>query len=60
MVIWGHVSYNQKKIKDIDDFSSVYKSLEPYIKDDGTFNLEGWKNYFNIDTLKAGNYTCDF
>ena len=52
--------YKVKKIKDIDDFSNVYKSLATYIKDDGTFDLEGWKNYFNTDSLKAGNYTCDF
>ena len=52
--------YQVKKIKDISDFSSIYKFLEPYIKDDGTFDLNGFKNYFNTDSLKAGNYTCDF
>lgn len=52
--------YKIKKIKDIDEFSSVYKSLATYIKSDGTFDLEGWKNYFNTDSLKAGNYTCNF
>ena len=52
--------YKIKKIKDIDDFSVVYKSLEPYIKEDGTFDLDAWKNFFNTDSLKAGNYSCDF
>ena len=52
--------YQVKKIKDIDDLSSIYKFLEPYIKDDGTFDLDAWKEYFNTDSLKAGNYTCDF
>ena len=46
--------------KDIDDFNSIYKFLEPYIKEDGTFDLESWKNYFNTDSLKAGKYSCDF
>ena len=52
--------YKVKKIKDIDDFSKIYKSIDPYIKDDGTFDLKGWKNYFNTDSSKAGNYTCNF
>ena len=52
--------YQVKKIKDIDDFNSIYKFLEPYIKEDGTFDLESWKNYFNTDSLKAGKYSCDF
>ena len=52
--------YQVKKIKDISEFSAVYKSLETYMKDDGTFDLNAWKNYFNTDSLKAGNYTCDF
>ena len=52
--------YQIKKIKDINDFSTIYKFLEPYIKDDGTFDLEGWKNYFNVDSLKSGNYSCNF
>ena len=52
--------YQVKKIKDIDDFSSVYKSIKKYIKASGTFDLEAWKDYFNTDSLKAGNYSCDF
>ena len=52
--------YKIKKIKDLNEFSSIYRFLSPYINDDGTFNLEGWKNYFNTDSLKAGNYSCDF
>ena len=52
--------YQVKKIKDIDELSSVYKSLETYIKEDGTFDLDAWKNYFNTDSLKAGNYSCNF
>ncbi len=52
--------YQVKKIKDIEDFSSVYKSIAAYIKEDETFDLEAWKNYFATDSLKAGNYTCDF
>ena len=52
--------YKIKKIKEIDDFSTIYKFIKPYIKDDGTFDLEAWKHYFNTDSLKAGNYTCDF
>ena len=52
--------YQVKKIKDIADFNSIYKFLEPYIKEDGTFDLESWKNYFNTDSLKAGKYSCDF
>ncbi len=52
--------YKVKKIKDIDELSTVYKFLEPYIKDDGTFDLDSFKNYFNTDSLKAGNYSCDF
>lgn len=52
--------YQIKKIKDINDFSAIYKSLDPYIKEDGTFDLAAWKNYFNTDSLKAGNYTCNF
>ena len=52
--------YQVKKIKDIDDFNSIYKFLEPYIKEDGTFDLKSWKNYFNTDSLKAGKYSCDF
>lgn len=52
--------YQVKKIKDIEDFSSVYKLLETHIKDDGTFDLDSWKNYFDTDSPKSGNYTCDF
>ena len=52
--------YKIKKIKDISDFSTIYKFLEPYIKEDGSFDLDAWKNYFNTDSLKAGNYSCDF
>ena len=52
--------YKIKKIKELNEFSRIYNSLEPYIKSDGTFDLEGWKNYFNTDSLKAGNYSCDF
>ena len=52
--------YQVKKIKDIDEFSKIYKDLETYMKADGTFDLNAWKNYFNTDSLKAGNYTCDF
>lgn len=52
--------YQVKKIKDIEELSGVYKTLETYIKDDGTFDLDGFKNFFNTDSLKAGNYTCDF
>ena len=52
--------YKVKKIKDIADFSAVYKSIEKYMKEDGTFDLDAWKNYFNTDSLKAGNYSCDF
>ena len=52
--------YQVKRIKDIDDFSTINKFLNQYTKDDGTFDLEGWKNYFNTDSLKAGNYSCDF
>ena len=52
--------YQIKKIKDINDFSTIYKFLEPYIKDDGTFDLKGWKSYFDKDSLKAGNYSCNF
>jgi len=58
--VYAEKEYKVKKIKDIDELSSVYKSLETYIKDDGTFDLDGWKNYFNTSSLKAGNYTCDF
>lgn len=53
-------TYQIKKIKDISDFSKVYESIKPYIKDDGTFDLDAWKNYFDTDSLKAGNYTCNF
>jgi hypothetical protein len=52
--------YQVKKIKDINDFSAIYKFLEPYIKNDGTFDLEKFKNYLNTDSLKAGNYTCNY
>ena len=52
--------YKIKKIKDIDEFKSINKFLDPYIKSDGTFDLEGFKNYFNIDSLKKGNYTCNY
>lgn len=52
--------YQVKKIKDIEELSAIYKSLAPYIKEDGTFDLEAFKNYFDTDSLKAGNYTCDF
>ena len=52
--------YQVKKIKDIDEFSSIYKSLETFIKEDGSFDLDAWKNYFNTNSLKAGNYTCDY
>ena len=52
--------YKVKKIKNIDEFSTIYKFLSSYIKDDGTFDLDAWKNYFNTDSLKAGNYTCNF
>ena len=52
--------YKVKKIKDIDEFSSINKYLSAFIKDDGTFDLDSWKNYFNTDSLKAGNYTCNF
>lgn len=52
--------YQIKKIKGIDDFSAIYKFLEPYIKDDGTFDLDSFKDYFNTDSLKKGNYTCNF
>lgn len=52
--------YQIKKIKDIDEFNTINKFFDKYIKDDGTFDLEGWKNYFNTDSLKAGNYTCNF
>lgn len=58
--VYAEKTYQIKKIKDITDFSNIYKFLEPYIKDDGTFDLDGWKNYFNTDSLKAGNYTCNF
>ena len=52
--------YQVKKIKDIDEFSKISKELESYTKDDGTFDLKAWKNYFDTDSLKAGNYSCDF
>ena len=52
--------YQVKKIKDIEELKSVYKFIETYIKSDGTFDLDAWKNYFNTDSLKAGNYTCNF
>ena len=52
--------YQINKIKDIDEFSGIYDFLKSYIKDDGTFDLDAWKNYFNTDSLKAGNYSCDF
>ena len=52
--------YQVKKIKDINEFSKIYKDLEIYIKEDGTFDLDAWKNYFNTNSLKAGNYSCDF
>ena len=52
--------YKVQKIKDIEELSTIYKSLEPYMKEDGTFDLESWKNYFDTDSLKAGNYSCDF
>ena len=58
-VIDARMPYSSK-IKDIADFNSIYKFLEPYIKEDGTFDLESWKNYFNTDSLKAGKYSCDF
>lgn len=52
--------YQVKKIKDIEEFSTVYNLLADNIKKDGSFDLDAWKNYFNTDSLKAGNYTCDF
>ena len=52
--------YQVKKIKEIEELSSVYKALSTYIKEDGTFDLDSWKNFFNTDSLKAGNYSCDF
>ena len=57
---YAQKEYKVKKIKDIEDFSSIYKSLEAYMKEDGTFDLDAWKNYFDTDSLKAGNYTCNF
>ena len=57
---YAQKEYKIKKIKDIEDFSSIYKSLETYMKEDGTFDLDAWKNYFDTDSLKAGNYTCNF
>ena len=57
---YAQKEYQVKKIKEINEFSAIYKSLEPYIKSDGTFDLEAWKNYFNTDSLKKGNYTCNF
>ena len=58
--VYALKEYQVKKIKDIEELSGVYKFLEPYIKKDGTFDLEGFKNYFNTDSLKKGNYTCDY
>lgn len=52
--------YQVKKIKDIEEFSKISKEIGSYTKDDGTFDLDAWKNYFDTDSLKAGNYTCDF
>ena len=34
--------------------------LQDYLKEDGTFDLEAWKNYFDTDSLKAGNYICGY
>ena len=52
--------YQVKKIKDIDEFKNIYKFLEQYIKSDGTFDLEAFKDYFNTNELKKGNYTCNY
>lgn len=52
--------YKVKKIKDIEELSSVYKFISKYIKEDNTFDLESFKNYFNTDSLKKGNYTCNY
>ena len=58
--VYALKEYKVKKIKDIDELSSIYKFLETYFKEDGTFDLEAWKNYFDTDSLKAGNYTCNY
>ena len=54
------ISYNLDVTKDIEDYKKINEEVAKYNKDDGTFDLEAWKNYFNTDSLKAGNYTCDF
>ena len=58
--VYALKKYNVKKIKDIEEFSSVYNSIKTHIKENGKFDLDSWKNYFDTDSLKKGNYTCNF
>lgn len=52
--------YDVLKIKDIEELSAINKFLNDFTNEDGTFNLNLFKDYFNTDSLKKGNYTCNF
>ena len=60
MEVYYVMTYNLDVIKDIEDYKNISNEIAKYTKADGTFDLDTWKNYFNTDSLKAGNYTCDF
>ena len=52
--------YSVSKIRDMSEFSKINEFLNNFTKEDGTFDLDAFKNYFNTDSLKAGKYTCNF
>ena len=60
MEVYYVMTYNLDAIKGIEDYKNINNGIAKYTKEDGTFDLDAWKNYFNTDSLKAGNYTCDF
>ncbi len=54
------MSYDLAKIKNIDDFKNINNEIAKYTKDDKTFDLDAWKNYFATAENKSGHYDCNF
>lgn len=52
--------YDISKISEMSEFSGINTFLNRFTKEDGTFDLDEFKNYFDTDSLKTGKYTCDF
>ena len=53
-------TYQLEGIKNIEYFQAINEYIEEYIKEDGTFNAEEWKNFYMTDPVYQEKFTCNF